>query len=425
MLESPVAILLLLSALNLVNYLDRYLVMAVSTRIEETLHLNDTQTGWVTTAFMLGYFITSPIFGRLGDKYSRKSLMAAGIAVWSVATVLSGLAPTYGTMIAARVVVGVGEASYATLAPTIIDDLAPSGSKNRWLAVFYVAIPVGSALGFIVGGQLERYFGWRQAFFIAGGPGLLLALSVLLIREVTGAQRPRNAAVDRRLASGRAGEMSVVRELFGSRQYVSTVVGYVAQTFALGGFAAWAAPFLYRKLCLELHNASSYFGAITVVTGLAGTAIGGVLGDRLTGGNRTRGYLRVCAWTSVISAPFALLALLTSKPAAFLFLLGASEFAAFVSVSPVNAAVLHSVRPELRATAMAVSIFAIHLFGDMVSQPLVGAVSDTLHDPRAFCAGAAGLQVGLYTLPLALVISAVAWFYGTWARDPVTLPDTA
>ncbi len=159
MIQSRLAILAILTALNLVNYLDRFLVMAVSPRIQESLGLDDAQTGWVATAFMLGYFVTSPIFGYLGDRYPRKGLIAAGVAVWSLATVLSGLAPTYGAMIAARVAVGVGEASYATLSPTIIDDISTSSSKNRMLSIFYVAIPVGSALGFIVGGLLEHRFG--------------------------------------------------------------------------------------------------------------------------------------------------------------------------------------------------------------------------------------------------------------------------
>lgn len=415
MIQSRLAIVAILTALNLVNYLDRFLVMAVSPRIQESLGLDDAQTGWVATAFMLGYFVTSPIFGYLGDRYPRKGLIAAGVLVWSVATVLSGLAPTYGTMIAARVAVGVGEASYATLGPTIIDDLAEPAAKNRMLSIFYVAIPVGSALGFIVGGLLEHSFGWRSAFFIAGGPGIALAVLALFLREPA-----RAHAIDEVQEKGRG----AYAELGRAPQYVYTVLGYVAQTFALGGFTAWAAPFLYRKLCLPLHEADSYFGTITVITGLLGTAIGGVLADRWPGEDRAQAYLRVCAWTSVLAAPLALIALVMPSARMFLIALAACELAVFTSVSPVNAAVLHTVRPELRATAMAASIFMIHLLGDLVSPPLIGGVSDAFGDARAFCSGARGLQSGMYFLPAALLLSAIAWFAGSRARR-VTRPGTA
>jgi MFS family permease len=206
--------------------------------------------------------------------------------------------------------------------------------------------------------------------------------------------------------------------------YVAAVAGYVAQTFALGGFQAWAAPFLYRKLCLDLQHADSWFGTITVVTGLVGTAIGGVLADRWPGADRGRAYLALCATTSLAAAPLALVALLMPTASTFLVALAATELAVFISVSPVNAAILRTVPPSLRATAMAASIFMIHLFGDLVSPPLIGKVSDSFGDAHAKCSGAAGLQVGMYTLPVALVLSAVAWLWGA-RRRAVTPPGTA
>src|SRR5262249_7503150 len=141
-IKNPRLILVLLSGLNLVNYLDRILVAAVGPKLQEDLALSGVEFGLVVNAFMVGYFATSPIFGSLGDRYNRRGLVAVGVAVWSLAPAASGLAKTFSTMVATRIVVGVGEASYATLAPTIIDDLAPPSVKNRWLSVFYVAIPV-------------------------------------------------------------------------------------------------------------------------------------------------------------------------------------------------------------------------------------------------------------------------------------------
>ena len=182
MIKSRPAILALLTALNLVNYIDRFLVMAVSERFGAEFGLSDKRRAAIVTAFMIGYMLTSPIFGSLGDRRARKGLIAGGVALWSIATVLSGFATGFTTMFLARVAVGVGEASYATLSPTIIDDLAPAESKSRWLAIFYTATPVGAALGYILGGVLDP-LGWRAAFVICGGPGVLLAAVTLLIRE--------------------------------------------------------------------------------------------------------------------------------------------------------------------------------------------------------------------------------------------------
>ncbi|MGZ3475820.1 MAG: MFS transporter, partial [Polyangiales bacterium] len=160
-IERPTTILALLTALNFLNYVDRYLVAAVSPKFQEELHLSDFQTGLAISAFMVGYFATSPIFGKLGDRGGRRTvLVAVGVALWSAATALSGLAQGATSLVLARVFVGVGEASYATLAPTIIDDLAPADKKNRWLAIFYVATPVGSALGYLLGGFLDHHYGW-------------------------------------------------------------------------------------------------------------------------------------------------------------------------------------------------------------------------------------------------------------------------
>ncbi len=400
MIRRPALILALLTTLNLINYLDRFLVMAVGPRIQESLELSDFRIAWVETAFMLGYFLTSPIFGWLGDRYPRKGLIAIGVAIWSVATIGSGFAHSFGWMIAARVAVGVGEASYATLAPTIIEDLTDEKNKNRWLAIFYVAIPVGSAVGFLLGGMLEHRFGWRSAFFIAGGPGLLLALSTMLIVE------PKARARVREAASGLSAYLDLARR----PAYRTAVAGYVAQTFALGGFTAWAGPFLMRKLCLDLDQANYRFGLITVITGLGGTAIGGYLVDRWPGKDRVQAGLRVCAWSSIIGAPIALAAMFTPSAAGFLAALALCELAIFTSVVPINAAVMRTVPGHLRARAMAASIFAMHLLGDLIAAPVLGAISDAYGDMNLKCSGAHGLQVGMYLLPAALALSAMFWW---------------
>jgi MFS family permease len=407
-IRGRVAILALLTGLNLLNYLDRYVVSAVGPRIQEELHINDGPFGFVVSAFMIGYMITSPIFGWLGDRYPRKGLIALGILIWSVATALSGFAESYWHLVAARIAVGVGEASYATLGPTIIDDIAPKEMKNRYLAVFYAAIPIGSALGFIVGGEVGTRYDWRTAFFVAGAPGILLALTVLFIHEP--ARAASAGGEEAKADEPRRTNIESYKTLARTPLYVTTIAGYIAQTFALGGFTTWAAPFLYRKLCLELDDAANAFGVVTVITGIVGTALGGWLGDRFQGENRLRTALKICGWSSALAAPLALAALLFPSAPGAIAMIGLCEIAVFVSVAPVNVAVLHSVPPWMRANAMAVSILAIHLLGDMISPSLIGFISDGFGDVKAFCQGARGLQIGMYTLPAALLVSALFWW---------------
>lgn len=414
MIRGKKSILALLTLLNLVNYIDRFVIMAISPKIQQDLQLTDTETGVVISVFMFGYFLSSPLFGWLGDRYPRKNLIAVGVAVWSIATVCSGFAGTFVAMVLARIVVGVGEASYATMSPTIIDDLAAPKEKNRWLAVFYTAIPVGAALGFLIGGHIQHHYSWHVAFFVAGGPGLLLCLVTLLIDE------PKRAA---REVVARKSVLSDYAALWRQRGYVFLVGGYVAQTFALGGFTAWAPAYLYRKLCLELHTADTYFGALTVVTGLVGTLIGGVIADKVPGKDRTRSGLRVCAISSAVAAPLALLALLMPTTLGFFAALGVAEIAIFASMPATNAALLNSVPTWLRATGMAVSIFMIHLLGDLISPPLIGRVSDAFGDSAEACSGAPGLQIGLYLLPAALVVSALVWWRGASLPSAPAEPD--
>ncbi len=401
MIKSRHAILALLTALNLFNYLDRYIVNAVAPDLQAALGLSNSELGIVKGIFMVGYIATCPLFGWLGDRYARKGLIAAGVAAWSVATATSGFAFAFGTLLMARAGVGVGEASYATLSPTIIDDIASPETKNRWLAIFYVAIPVGSALGFLLGGFVNHHWGWRAAFYVAGGPGILLALLTLLIRE------PERAAAVR--PAGVAGAYAAIlkRPLF-----VSAVLGYVAQTFALGGFANWAVEFLYRHHGMELESADRWFGIVTVVTGLGGTALGGLLADRWPGEDRARVSLKVCAWSSLVAAPIALIALFMPTSSSFIIALGVCEFVIFASVAPTNAAVLLSVPNELRASAMALSILAIHVLGDILSPFFLGVSADLFHDAPTRGSGGHGLFVGMLMLPVALALSAGFWWRG-------------
>src|SRR5437764_11715999 len=176
--------LAVLTFINLFNYLDRWVVAAVVESIKKSeLHLSDTQLGFIGTGFIVVYTLTSPLFGALGDRKSRPPLIALGVAVWSVATSLAGFARGFLSLFVARSTVGVGEAAYGTIAPALLADSFPIERRGRVLSVFFAAIPIGSAAGYILGGLVDQHFGWRAAFWIAGAPGLLLALLVLAVKD--------------------------------------------------------------------------------------------------------------------------------------------------------------------------------------------------------------------------------------------------
>jgi MFS family permease len=396
-IKGPVTILSLLTALNLLNYLDRLVVSAVLPRIQTDLSMSAFEGGLLATIFLIGYFVTSPIFGALGDRGKRVVLISIGIGIWSLATIASGLATTKTSLFIARAFVGVGEASYTAVAPTIIDDLAPPGKKGKWLSIFYAAMPIGAALGYLVGGAVEKSYGWHAAFFVAGAPGLALAFLCLLVQEPERKTKPARESV---IASARA--------LFPFPIYRRAVLGYAAFTFAMGGFAYWAPYFLEKAHQIPLDVANKNFGVIAVVTGVIGALLGGWIGDRYAAKNHgaktaddnaSLGYLRVCAWTTLIGAPLSLIAILSSSGNAFFEWTFPAEIALFMSSSPINAVILRSVPVERRASAMALSVFVIHLLGDLWSPPLIGFIADRTR-----------MQTAMWLVPVAFLISGIIWF---------------
>ena len=397
MIRRPGAILALLTGLNLLNYLDRLVVSAVLPKIQDDLGLSNFMGGFLATIFLLGYFATAPVFGALGDRMQRKWLIALGVIVWSAATIASGLAQTATQLLVARAFVGIGEASYATLAPTIIDDISPPERKGRNLAYFYGATPFGAALGYLVGGFVEARWGWRSAFFVAGGPGLVIALVCLAIAEP-----------ERKFSTVKPDLKKDLGTLARATLYRQGVLGYCAYTFAIGAFSYWAPKFLYARYHLALDVANFRFGLITVVAGVIATFLGGFWADRMRKGLAkdgsegdavVRGLLRICAIGSAIGAPLALACFLSPSAGIFFVLVFFCILALFLSTSPINAVVLSAVPPGLRASAMAISILAIHLLGDLWSPMLVGALADRVP-----------FGMAMMLLPVAIAVSAFVWW---------------
>ena len=358
---SPFWLLFILTGLNLLNYLDRFVLNAVRTPLADHFHRDYGDSGRIFTAFMIGYFVTSPFFGYLGDRLSRKWLIAFGIFVWSLGTVMTGFATGFGMLLFYRVLVGLGEASYATISPSLISDAFASSWRNNALTIFYVAIPVGAALGYIIGGEISVKWGWRHAFIWAGLPGLLLALVLLPFKE------PPRGQAD--LAEGQALSKPTFRDyskLFANLKYQLVIWGYVAYTFAQGAFGFWGPTFLEKIHGMEPPKPDRFFGAVLVFAGLVGTLSGGFAASAWQKRNRA-GYAWMLASTTLLAVPTAFAALLASNATSAMTFLAITMFLLFLSTGPINTLIIESVPVNLRASAMALSIFCIHLFGDLWS----------------------------------------------------------
>ena len=419
-------VLTLLTALNFMNYLDRYELAAVLPRVSADLHLSNFMGGMLSTIFLVSFLITCPIFGYLGDRIPRKYLLAAGAYAWSTATIATGLSQGATSLLIARACVGVGEASFTTLAPTVIDDVAPMDRKARALSIFHIAAPVGSALGYLVGGAVEKAAGWHMAFFVGGGPGLVLGTLVLFMKEPSSF---KGALADKPAALGLGATLRAFGPL---RSYWRAVLGYTALTFATGGFAFWAPTFLFKRYDLPLAKANFTFGIITVAAGALATLLGGRLGDRVMRSvppkdaalnekagyresareeeqrreseddRRVRSLLRICGAGALVAAPLSLVCFLAPSAKVFFVAAFFCEMGIFLSNAPVNTALLRSVPGHLRASAMALCITTIHFLGDLWSPPLIGKLADTV--------GSAKLHLAMMPLVVAFLLAGLVWF---------------
>ena len=382
----------LLLAVNLLNYIDRQVLFAVFPLIKLDLHLTDTELGFLGSAFMLSYLLLAPLFGWIGDHWSRVKLATGGLVVWSLATALAGFAPGYRTLLAARATVGVGEASFGTVSPGLLADFFPKELRGRILSWFYVAIPVGSAFGYLLGGVLGHRFGWHAAFLMVGLPGLILAIPIGLLRT------PPRGGDDAAPRTGAKKVSSGYSSLFRNRSFVCNTIAMATMTFAIGGLAQWIPSFLYRVHSLDVEKANTLFGATTVLAGIAGTLIGGWLGDRWQK-KSSKGYLLISGWGFLIGTPFAAWAILAPTLTGCMTAIFVAEFFLFLNTGPLNTVILNVTSPTIRAMAFAVNIFFIHALGDAISPSILGWLSDQW-----------GLRSALLVTPAAMALAGVFCF---------------
>jgi MFS family permease len=386
----PRAALLLLTSLNLLNYADRNVLFAVQPLVQNEFHLTKTQLGYLTSAFLGFYMIAAPFVGPLADRYSRKLIIVLGALFWSGLTLLTAVTHTYTELLIRHTLVGVGEATFVTIAPTFVADLFAEDRRGRILGVFYLALPVGSAAGYLLGGSLAPHHGWRFPFYIAAAPGFLVALAVMFLKE------PKRGQFD---TLKETPERATVLGLVRNPAFLTATLGMAAMTYSLGGIQVWMPQFLYSDRHYSLESANFLFGIIIVVDGILAALIGGWLGDYLLPRMKSSYYL-VSAASMLLGVPAMVVALFVKGPVMVPAIFVAAFFL-LLNTSPLNAAVINSVGGHIRATALAVNIFVIHILGDVPSPTMMGWVADRRSLQAAF------------VLPIiAMVISSAILFYG-------------
>jgi MFS family permease len=386
--------LALLLGINLFNYIDRQVLAAVEPEIRDTFFAKTDvnamgKTGWLGTAFLVTYMLSAPALGWLADRFSRWIIVGCAVALWSLASGASGLAATFGILLLTRVFVGIGEGGYGPAAPTILADLFPLEKRGRILAIFCAAIPVGSALGYVLGGAVASHLGWRWAFYLVTPPGLVLAAICFWQRDprATSGERPEKS---------RAGKREYM-ELLRTRAYVFNCAAQTAFTFAIGGIGFWIAGYL--RFRGQPDSDKAYFGLITVVAGLGATLLGGWLADRLRA-RHSGSYFLVSGVGMLVAFPFFVAALYIPFPLAWVFMFVAIFFT-FLNTGPSNTALANVSRPSVRATAFAFNILVIHLLGDAAAFPVIGYIG-----------GHTNMNVAFLVVSGMMLLAGLLWLYG-------------
>ncbi len=408
-----ISALVLLLTINLFNYIDRYVLAAVEPELSRVFGLTGGQSGLLASMFLLAYMFGAPVLGRMAERYSRWKIIAFSVAVWSLASCASGFAVGFHMLLVCRIIVGLGEAGYGPAAPALISDYFSVEKRGRVMALFYLAIPVGSALGYVFGGQINKVWGWRWAFWVFVPLELVLALFCYLRRD----PRPTVAAA----LQPKRSFIADARTLLRIPSYLLNTAAMTAMTFAIGGISFWIPKYMTGRLALQqgldiftpagrfandvayktlLADVNTTFGIIVVIAGIVSTFMGGWLCDKLR--PKFRGaYLLISGLAILVAFPCTLAMLWTPFPFAWVAVFG-SVFFLFFNTGPANTALANVTSSSMRSTAFALNIFIIHALGDAISPPLVGWVTEKTTWDTAFM-----------LVSLMMVLASVLWLIGS------------
>jgi MFS family permease len=394
-----------LVGINTMNFYDRQVLPAVQEKIRTEWSLSDTQLGWLGTAFILLYAVIGVPLGRLADRWNRRWLLAAGVALWSITTFVSGYAWGFWSLFVFRLCVGIGEASCAPTASSLIGDLVPAKRRSAAMSVFMLGLPIGLALSFFVSGVVAQYHGWRTAFFVAGVPGLILAVAVLFIIDpVRGSAEPLAAARSQPLRFTVA-----ARRVLAMPTMWLIIISGALHNFNMYALGTFVASFLTRYHGVSVAQAG-YVTGLVFGCGALGLFLAGWLGDRAFRYG-PGGRLHV-AWIGIaVAAPCLLFAL--AAPPGRLWLCVAGFLPGYLLLyfyyGTVYGTIQDITAPESRGVAMAIYFCAMYLLGGMLGPVAIGRISDYFAWQEALAAGvseptewhkAVGLHHAMYLIPI-------------------------
>lgn len=362
----------MLTLINFFNYFDRQVIFPLFNFLKKDFTLSDFELGLLGTVFMIVHSVASVPLGILADRWIRKRIISIGVLVWSVATFFSGLVQNFKQLLAARSVVGIGEAAYGPAATAILADKFPEERRAKVLSIFHLGMFAGGTLGMVTAGLLGTLLGWRICFFIVGVPGLILALFSLKISD-SRLNHHESLHLER----------SSVYSLFKSSAYNTLLAGGILLAFTSGAIISWITEFLVRYHCFTVAEASFSVGTIVLIAGLGGIYFGGYLADKLYILNRTpRSF--VISLGFIIATPLLLIIVNTKSYWLLMASLFTGTFFMAWYYGPVVALIQDIVPQTLKATAYAFYIFFVHLFGDTLSPSVIGKLSDISSLKTAF-----------------------------------------
>lgn len=392
--------LAVLTAVYVLNFLDRQLMYILLVPIQKEMKFSDLELAALgAMAFVIFYTLLGIPFGRLADRVSRKGMIAAGLAVWSLFSGLTGFADGFWSIFFCRLMVGVGEATLGPAALSLIGDYFPARLRATVNSVYSSAIALGGGMAFFLGGWIGQHYGWRPAFWFLGFPGLLLALLVFLLRE-----QPR-AAVN--VAAGKADW----REIFRSKPLRFLFAGYALLGLASNNIGVWVTAFVVRVHKFDLMTIGAAAGIISIVLGIPAMIFAGVIADRIS--RRIRGgRMAFTAITAVICVPLWFALLFTNNVAALVASNSLLYVLAILWVGPATADVIDMVRPELRGLAIGIFFSAVNLAAYAIGSPLIGRISDAL----GVAADPGRMRYSLLVCPAACALGALLLWMGSRAR---------